>query len=75
MGSAVITSLILYDLNGNFIKQWDCILDFYKSINKTKNNSSVSSCCKGKLKTAYGYKWKYADEELQKITYNKKLTY
>lgn len=55
-----------YDLDGNFIKQWDCILDFYKSINKTKNNSSVSSCCKGKLKTAYGYKWKYADEELQK---------
>ena len=56
-----------YDLDGNFIKQWDCILDFYKSINKTKNNSSVSSCCKGKLKTAYGYKWKYADEELQKL--------
>lgn len=56
-----------YDLNGNFIKQWDCILDFYKSINKTKNNSSVSSCCKGKYKTAYGYKWKYADEELQKV--------
>ena len=55
-----------YDLDGNFIKQWDCIMDFYKSINKSEKSSSVSSCCSGKYKTAFGYKWKYADEELQK---------
>lgn len=55
-----------YDLQGNFIKKWDCIMDFYKSINKSEKSSSVSSCCSGKYKTAYGYKWKYADEELQK---------
>ena len=56
-----------YDLQGNFIKKWDCIMDFYKSINKSEKSSSVSSCCSGKYKTAFGYKWKYADEELQKI--------
>ena len=55
-----------YDLNGNFIKKWDCIMNFYKSINKSEKSSSVSSCCSGKYKTAFGYKWKYADEELQK---------
>ena len=55
-----------YDLQGNFIKKWDCIMDFYKSINKSEKSSSVSSCCSGKYKTAFGYKWKYADEELQK---------
>ena len=28
--------------------------------NKNPNNTqTISDCCKGKLKTAYGYKWKY----------------
>ena len=26
------------------------------------NNSHISACCKGKLKQAYGYKWKYEKE-------------
>ena len=25
------------------------------------DNSSIAKCCKGKLKTAYGYKWKYKE--------------
>lgn len=27
------------------------------------NIESIASCCKGKTKTAYGYRWKYADEK------------
>ena len=30
-------------------------------INKPKN-SGISLVCNGKLKTAYGYKWKFLDE-------------
>lgn len=26
------------------------------------NNAHISSCCNGKLKTAYKYKWKYKNE-------------
>ena len=48
-----------YDLEGNFIKEWNSvweILDFY---NKKRTNTSIFNCCQGKTLTAYGYKWKY----------------
>lgn len=57
-----------YDLEDNFLKQWDCITDFYTSIGKSKKCSQISMCCKGKTATAYGYKWKYEDDELQKVS-------
>ena len=46
-----------YDLEGNFIKQWDSVKEaemFYKI-----STGSISKVCKGKRKTAGGYKWKY----------------
>lgn len=47
-----------YDKQGIFIKEWYCINDAMKSLNK--RGSGISRCCKGQNKTAYGYKWKYA---------------
>lgn len=35
------------------------IHDAAKSIKENTSTSSISKCCKGILKTAYGYKWKY----------------
>ena len=55
-----------YDMNGNFIKQWDCMTDFYKS-KGLKLKTGIIECCKGRRQSHMGYKWKYADEELQKI--------
>ena len=55
-----------YDLQGNFIKQWNSITDFLKENNLNLKNSNITTCCKGKRKNAYGFIWKYADEELQK---------
>ena len=55
-----------YDLQGNFIKQWNSIIDFLKENNLNLKNSNITTCCKGKRKNAYGFIWKYADEELQK---------
>lgn len=55
-----------YDLEGNFIKLWNSMIDFYKENNLNLKSVGIALCCKGIYKKAYGYKWKYADEELQK---------
>jgi len=46
-----------YDLNGNYIKTWQCayLLKAYGI-----DESNVAKVCNGKCKTAYGYVWKYA---------------
>lgn len=58
-----------YDLQGNFIKTWDCILDVAKVFNKP--TTLFTNCCNRKpihnnsqsyFKTAYGYQWRYADD-------------
>ena len=44
-----------YDLNNNFIKEWNSIKkasEFYKT-------TTISQCCKHKLKTCKGFKWEY----------------
>ena len=51
-----------YDMNGNFIKQWDCMTDFYKS-KGLKLKTGIIECCKGRRQSHMGYKWKYADED------------
>ena len=52
-------SVIQYDLEWNFIKEWDCIDD----AESTLKIEGISKCCKGKRKSAGGYKWKYKDIE------------
>lgn len=52
--------IIQYDLDNNFIRQWDSIIDAINELKLNKYASSgISLCCQGKIKTAYGYKWKY----------------
>ena len=51
-----------YDLNGNFIKKYNCISEASPSDDCLK--SSISACCKGKIKTAGGYIWSYNFEEI-----------
>lgn len=44
----------------NVIMEFDGICNALRYLNKNPNNTqTISDCCKGKLKTAYGYKWKY----------------
>ena len=49
-----------YDLNDNFIKTWDKVLDITNTMRISKQ--SISYCCNGKTKTAGGYIWRYANE-------------
>ena len=45
-----------YDLEGNFIKKWDCIHDAQRC---GFNHGNIISCCKGRLKHYKKYIWKY----------------
>lgn len=49
--------VLQYDLQGNFIKKWNCLKEISKNTNFNKPN--IMYCCQGKYKQAYGYKWKY----------------
>ena len=49
-----------YDLKNNFIKTWDCMNDairYYKNIH-------IHDVCKGKRKTASGYKWEITKTDI-----------
>lgn len=66
-----------YDMNGNYIKTFDSLMDAAKSVGKD-NNSAIVGCCKGKRKSYYGFIWKYHDdpltqEELEKRTSRKSI--
>lgn len=50
-----------YDLEGNFIKQWESIIDAEKYLNKKRASTPIYMCCRHKKPTAYGYRWSYAD--------------
>ena len=54
-----------YDMDGNYIKTWDCMTDFYKS-KGLKLKTGIIECCKGRRQSHMGYKWKYADEDCKK---------
>jgi hypothetical protein len=56
--------VLQYDLQDNFIKEWEskgqAALYIKEQTGKTSNLSSqIKDCILGKQKTAFGYKWKY----------------
>ena len=51
-----------YTKDGVFIKTYICILDAARELNLVKGaDCHIAGCAKGKLKSAYGFVWKYAD--------------
>ena len=48
-----------YTLDGVLVKEWECISDVTSDGYSPGN---VCSCCRGRLKTAGGYIWKYKKE-------------
>lgn len=49
--------ILQYDLQGNFIKEWDSIKDAGLYIGK--KGAAIGECCQEKRKTAYNYIWKF----------------
>lgn len=50
--------VIQYDMDGNFIKEWDYVLEAAYSLGK-KTGAAITEVCNGKRKSIYGYVWKY----------------
>lgn len=49
-----------YDMNMIFIKSWNSIQEASETLNIC--SSHICRCCKGKIKSIKGYKWRYADD-------------
>ena len=49
--------ILQFDLDGEFVKKWDSIMQVERELGF--DNSGICMCCKGKRKSAYGYKWRY----------------
>lgn len=52
-------TILQFDLNDNFIKEYPSIQQIYRETGFSQGN--ICGCCNGKLKTAYNYKWKYKE--------------
>ena len=50
-------AVIQYDLNGSFLQEYASMTDAAKAIGKEQ--STISKCCRGIRKSAYGFLWKY----------------
>ena len=50
-----------YTIDGKFIKQWNCIMDIERYLKIKRANVNICACCRGKYKTAYGYRWEYGE--------------
>ena len=53
--------VLQYSLDGTFIKEWKSTKDVQRNLGF--DNSHISECCRNIIKTAYGYLWKYKNEE------------
>ena len=49
--------VLQFDLNDNLVKEYPSIRQVYKENGFSQGH--ICDCCNGKLKTAYGFKWKY----------------
>lgn len=56
------TKIKQYTLSGEFVRGWDSIEEAALSLGNKQYGSNISSCCAGKKHRAYGYIWRYADD-------------
>lgn len=52
--------VLQYDLDGNFIKEWNTAVEAANALNL--NSKYITSTCRGHQKTYNGMKWKYKDD-------------
>ena len=65
-GSKRYTPILQKDLQGDTINEWSSIKHAALYVNKDNymaTRTGISNCCKGKTKTAYGYKWEFKNNE------------
>ena len=52
-----------FDLEGNFIKEYESITQASKELNNSLNN--ISQCCLGRSKTSKGYIFKFKNDSYE----------
>lgn len=57
--------ILQYDLEDNFIREWDSVQEF-ENTTGLKSNGSICLCCQGKRQSTLGYKWKYKNNQYEK---------
>lgn len=45
------------------LKTFNSIVEANEYLNVDRKSSNITSCCRGNKKSAYGYKWRYIDNE------------
>lgn len=55
--------VLQYDLEGNFIKEWESSGIAAKTLNI--NKKAIQQCCRKSLKTSAKFKWKYKDKNYE----------
>lgn len=66
MATTLCKRVAKYGLQGTLLGVYNNSKEAAASIGR-KPNTSIGSCCRGEIKTAYGYIWKYADEKDESI--------
>lgn len=56
--NAFARKVIQLDMDGNFIREWDHMTQVQEEL--SFNVANITTCCRGRIKSAYGYKWQYA---------------
>ena len=51
--------VLQFTLDGEFVREWESTIEIYRELGYSQGN--ISSCCLGRLKSAYGFKWKYKE--------------
>lgn len=55
LGKSIV--VLQYDLDGNFIREWESAADASRELNIT--SGKICAVCKGIRKSTNGYKWRY----------------
>ena len=59
MAEKLSKSVLQFTKDGEFVKEWKSATDVKRNLGYSKGN--ISSCCTGRLKSAYNFIWKYKD--------------
>lgn len=66
--------IVQYNLQGNFVAKYDCILDAARIYNVPSGR--ISTCCDGKNQESMGYYWFYADDpQIEDILHERCIKY
>lgn len=60
--SAIKCAVNQFDLNGNYVRTFESLVDAATSIGRD-NSSGITSCCRGNISNSGGYIWKYVDNK------------